>query len=188
MKSALENLFEANSGFLFNFPEPFTMMPILPTLLHAERVWLVPITRPELVNKLSYYPLQLESSLETQTGRWILPEPVISYYNDFVKWGSAEISNLLREASHNERHIKALENSLAAKTCPAWTKPRLQMPKIQYLAEDSMAKRNIEAKLKAKSEERSRGLSKSYSTSDKRPTTLYLRRLNNFERRFATKP
>ena len=73
-----------------------------------------------------------------------------------MKWGSAEISNLLREASHNERHIKALENSLAAKTCPTWTK--LQMPKIQYLAEDSMAKRNIEAKLKAKSEEWSRAI------------------------------
>ena len=147
MKSALEGLFETDSGFLFNFPDSFTTMP---TLLHAERIWLVPITRRDLMEKLSYYPLQME----TQTGRWILSEPVITYFNDFVKWGSAEISDLLREAGHNERHIRALERGLGAKSCPSWTK--LQMPKIQFLAEGSLAKRNIEAKLKAKSEEWSR--------------------------------
>jgi hypothetical protein len=147
MKSALEGLFETETGFRFEFPDSFTTVP---TLLLAERVWLVPITERDLVNKLSYYPLQME----TQTGRWILPEPVITYFNDFVKWGSAEISNLLREAGHTKRHIRALERCLAAKTCPSWTK--LQMPKIQHLAEGSMAKRNIEAKLNAKSEEWSR--------------------------------
>ena len=165
MKSALEGLFETVTGFRFEFPDSFTTVP---TLLLAERVWLVPITERDLVNKLSYYPLQLE----TQTGRWILPEPVIAYFNDFVKWGSAEISNLLREAGHNERHIRALERCLAAKTCPSWTK--LQMPKIQHLAEGSMAKRNIEAKLNAKSGEWSRTiveivLGERQATSDSLP-------------------
>ena len=147
MKSALEGLFEADTGFRFNFPDSFMTVP---TLLQAEMVWLVPITRHDLVNMLSHYPLQTETQME----RWILPGPVVTYFNDFVKWGSSEISKFLQDAGHNERHIRALERCLAAKTCPSWTK--LQMPKIQYMGEDSVAKRNIEAKLHAKSEEWSR--------------------------------